>query len=134
MTNDTDKAEELLKQSKSQKRHETDPAVEESRDQESLEDAVADAYARIESGDMHQNLSVRDANLAALVAGLESTGRLEAVGRRAAERLGRDVEVDNRAALVSVLLRFALDEVAAEEVAAAKAGKKKYLVSQDDEF
>jgi hypothetical protein len=76
---------------------------------------------------------VRDANLAALVAGLESTGRLEAVGRRAAERLGRDVEVDNRAGLVSVLLRLALNEVASEEVAAAKAGRMKHLVSQDDE-
>jgi hypothetical protein len=53
MTNDTDKAEELLKQSKTQKRHETDPAVDNGRDQESLEDAVVDAYARIESGGLH---------------------------------------------------------------------------------
>lgn len=133
MTDNTEKAEELLKQSKTQKRHETDPGGEEP-DQESLANAVADAYGRIESGEMHQNLSLRDADLAALVAGLDETGRLESVGRRAAERLDRDVEVDSRARLVAVLVRLALDEVAPEEVEAAKAGKKQHLVSQADEF
>lgn len=135
MSDDTEKAEELLAQSKTQKRHETNPAaIDESDNQGSLEEAVANAYARIESGELHQNLSVRDADLAALMTALEETGRLEEVGRRAAEQLGRDDEADTRASVGKLLLRLALNEIAAEEIEAAKAGKKQHLVSQADDF
>jgi len=55
-------------------------------DRPTLVDAVADAYA----SDISENLTIRDGNLAALFAGLEETGELEAVIEAAADELDRD--------------------------------------------
>jgi hypothetical protein len=138
MTNesDSDKAEDLLQQAKAQKRHTTDPSTGSSEDsaEQSLETAVIHAYERLDSGDLHENLTLRDADLAALMAGLEETGHLEEVGERAASRLNRDESADSRASVLKLLVRIGLSEVAVEEVAAAKDGKKEFLVSQVDDF
>ena len=133
---DSDKAEDLLQQAKTQKRHTTDPSAGSTEDGEgqSLETAVVHAYERLDSGDLHENLTLRDADLAALMAGLEETGRLEEIGKRAASRLDRDESADSRASVLKLLVRIGLSEVAAEEVAAAKDGKKEFVVSQVDDF
>jgi len=93
MTDDTPDAEELLQQSKTQKRHETDPADITVADEPTLVDAVADAYA----SDISENLTIRDGNLAALFAGLEETGELEAVIEAAADELDRDRDGTSKA-------------------------------------
>lgn len=135
MTDSTDEAEELLQQSKSQKRHTTDPQQSsETDDSQSLEEAVAEAYARLDAGEVHENLTVRDGDLAALVAALEATDQLDAVGERANQWLGRDEDASSRAAVLKLLLRIGLNEVASDEVEAAKAGKREFLASQADEF
>lgn len=125
-----DKAEELLQSSKEQKRHSSDP---ETASTQSLERAVAAAYHDLDDGELHENLTVRDENLAALIAGLEATGRVEDVGRRACERLDRDAEIDSRAALLKALLRVGLQEVAAEELADAKSGRRTYIQEKESE-
>lgn len=135
----TDKdAEELLQSSKEQRRHTTDPATDDSSPTDepgqSLEDAVADAYAAFDDGGLHPNVTVRDADLAALVEGLEQTGELAAVTERANDRLGRDAATDTKADLVKALVRVGLDAVASEEVEAAKNGKRMHLTSQADDF
>lgn len=127
--NDTNAAEELLQQSKTQKRHQTDPEVsgEDSRD---LADAVADAYA----SDISENLTIRDGNLAALFAGLEQTGELESVINVAAEELGREPDGTSKAEALRLLVRVALGEVAPETLDAGAEGYQQYRESQDYEF
>ena len=136
MADDTEKAEELLKQSAEQKRHNSNPTVSETggEPEQSLDEAVADAYRRMDDGEIHENLTVRDGDLAALIAGLEETGELETIGTRANNHLDRDGDADSRAAVLKALLRVGLQEVASEEVEAAKEGKRSHLMSHADEF
>lgn len=127
--NNQKEAEELLQQSSEQKRHNTPAGAGGEPDQEtaSLDEAVAEAYHALDDGDLHENLTVRDENLAALVAGLDDTERLEAVGVRANDHLGRDDDVETRAGLLKALLRVGLSEVAEEELTEAKDGRRMYL-------
>lgn len=135
MSDDSNKAEELLQQSKNQKRHTTDPAgSSEGNGPSSLQDAVKDAYTRLDDGEMHENLTVRDGDLAALMAALEETGELSSVGEAANQWLDRDEDASSRAAVLKLLLRVGLNEVAADEIEAAKNGKREFLASQADDF
>lgn len=134
MPDQQDAAEQALQQSKEQKRHSAEPAN--TREEESglsLTDAVAEAYHDLDAGDLHENLTVRDENLAALIAGLEETGQLEAVGQRANELLGRDEDIDSRAALLKVLIRVGIHEVAADELDDAKQGRTQYIQEKESE-
>ena len=135
--------EDLLQQSKEQRRHTTDAAsdttnessVEENEaNSTSLADAVADAYDDFGDGSTHPNLTIRDQDLAALVEGLEATGELSAITRRANRRLDRDGATGTKASLLKALVRLGLDEVAPDEVEAAKEGKRIHLTSQVDDF
>jgi len=134
MSDDSEKAEELLQQSKSQKRHTTDPSSSDGNSDPPLQDAVRDAYARLDEGDLHENLTVRDGDLAALVAALEETDQLSTIGDRANQWLDRDGTAESRAAVLKALLRVGLQDVASDEVEAAKEGKREFLASQADEF
>lgn len=128
MTDNKD-AEELLAQSKDQKRHNTETQSEpeeESPETLSLEDAIADAYEALDAGDLHENLTVRDDNMAALVAGMQATGDLEAVGKSANRRLDRDFDVDTRAGFLRAVLRVGLDEVASEKLDAVEEGYHRF--------
>lgn len=133
-SDNSEKAEELLQQSKSQKRHTTDPSSSDENSAPRLQDAVRDAYVRLDEGELHENLTVRDGDLAALVAALEETDQLSTIGERANQWLDRDGDAESRAAVLKTLLRVGLQEVASEEVEAAKEGKREYLASQADEF
>lgn len=131
-----DKAEELLQSSKQQKRHSAesnDDTTTSQSQSKSLVDAVAEAYHDLDDGAIHENLTVRDENLAALVAGLEETGELEAVGRRANEALDRDDDVDTRAGVLKLLLRVGLDKIAAAELDEAKRGRTQYIQERESE-
>ena len=136
MADAEEEAEELLQQSKEQKRYETEPSkTADDSDDVSLEDAVTEAYERIDEGEVYENLTVRDEDLAALFAALEETGQLEEVGESAADTLGRDPDtLDTRAAVLKLLVRVALDDVAPETIQSAKEGRREYLASQADEF
>ena len=134
MSDNSEKAEELLQQSAQQKRHTTDPDDTGASSAPPLQTAVTDAYTRLDEGEIHENLTVRDGDLAALVAALEETGELSSVGERANQWLGRDGDAESRAAVLKSLLRVGLQEVASDEVEAAKEGKRKFLASQADEF
>lgn len=133
-SDNSEKAEELLKQSKSRKRHTTDPSSSDENSAPRLQDAVRDAYARLDEGELHENLTVRDGDLAALVAALEETDQLSTIGDQANEWLGRDGDAESRAAVLKALLRVGLQGVASDEVEAAKEGKREFLASQADEF
>lgn len=134
MGDDQAKAEELLQQSKDQKRHETEPTTAEKDDNPTLEEAIADAYVSLESGDLHSNLTLRDENLAALFAGLDETGNLERIGSNAAAELDRDAEATTKADVLRLLVRIGLSEVEDGVIDAAKNGRKQFLESQTDEF
>lgn len=134
MANDTDKAEELLQQSKQTTRHQTNPS-DTAEDDVDLTEAVADAYAILEEGDLPENLTLRDRNLAALFVGLQDTGELESVSRRAQEYLGRDEEnLDKKATALRLLARVGLEEVAPETLESGKEGYEQYRDNQEIEF
>jgi len=144
MTDETpDDPEDLLQQSKEQRRHTTDAASDatsESNNEEdeanptSLANAVADTYGDFDDGSAHPNLTIRDQDLAALVEGLEVTDELSTITRRANRQLDRDgVPSRGKAGLLKALVRLGLDEVAPDEVEAAKEGKRIHLTSQADQ-
>lgn len=99
-------------------------------DEPTLVDAVADAYA----SDISENLTIRDGNLAALFAGLEETGELEAVIEAAADELDRDRDGTSKAEALRLLVRVALGEVAPETLEAGAKGYQQFRESQDYEF
>lgn len=134
MADDQAKAEELLQQSKDQKRHETEPTTAEKDDTPTLEEAIADAYVSLESGDLHSNLTLRDENLAALFAGLDELGDLERIGSNAAAELDRDADATTKADVLRLLIRIGLSEVEDDVIDAAKNGRKQFLESKTDEF
>lgn len=113
----------------------TEAAVEkdEIEDTPSLEDAVADAYERIDGGDVSSNLTLRDPDLAALFHGLEDAGRLADVGYDAAALLDREPEnAATRAAALRLLVRIGLQEINEDIIEAGKDGRNQYRTS--DEF
>lgn len=133
------KAEELLSQSKSQSRLNSEVSDQPTTEQDeseglSLADAVANAYEDLDEGELHQNLTVRDEDLAALVTALENTGQLNNVAQRAYDRLDIEGEPNSRADFIKAAVRLALSEIGEEEVEAAKQGKRKHLTQQADTF
>lgn len=134
-----DKAEELLSQSKSQSRLNSEVSDQPTTEQDeseglSLAEAVANAYEDLDEGEIHQNLTVRDEDLAALVTALENTGQLNNVAQRAYDRLDIEGEPNSRADFIKAAVRLALSEIGEEEVEAAKQGKRKHLTQQADTF
>lgn len=110
-TDDDPDAEELLQQSSQQRRTATEPATSTDTDtegadadgsQQSLANAVADAYDRIDSGEMDTTIGCRDCDLAALLGALERTHTLEEVVTDAQDAL--DVEETPRSASKSKLM------------------------------
>lgn len=135
MSNDNaDDAEALLQEAKEQKRHETDPTTV-ADDAQSLEDAVAAAYDDLGDGDLPENLTIRDSNLAALFAGLDETDELGSIVADAATALDRDEpDADSKAAALRMLVRVGLDKVAPETLDAGAAGYELHREQQDYEF
>lgn len=127
---DSDKdPRELLEQAGEQRRHSDDSTASgrEDEPEKSLERAVADAYHDLDDGDRHENLTVRDENIAALVAGLEDTDRLVDVGEAANAHLGRDADVGSRADVLKALLRVGIDEIDADVLDAGREGRSLYV-------
>lgn len=136
MTDDTSKAEALLEEAKQQKRHETEPSSEPTDDSPSLEDAIVDAYAAIDDGDAHSNLTIRDADLAALVTGLDETDGLDEIVADAQDDLDREgTDGDaTKAMALGLLVRVGLSEVAPETLETTLEAKKRHAVNQASEI
>ncbi|AFK21594.1 hypothetical protein E6P09_15600 (plasmid) [Haloferax mediterranei ATCC 33500] len=136
MSDDKPNAEELLQSAKSQKRHTSEPTKEMSTDDSGNElvGAVEDAYQGLENDDLNQTLSLRDANLAALFAALESTGGLNSVGKRALEYLERDETTNSKADVLKALVRVGLSEVATEELEAGAEGRRQFERSKIEDY
>ncbi|SDL09527.1 hypothetical protein [Natronorubrum texcoconense] len=132
MSDDESKAEELLAEAKSKSRHETEPSNQADDETPVLEDAIADAYAELEAGDLHSNLTLRDDNLAALFAGMEATSDLERIGTEAADVLDRDADPSTRADVLRLLVRVGLEEVDGSVLESGKEGRRQFLAT--DEF
>lgn len=136
--NDANEAEELLKSSKEQRRHTSDPQTSETAESEdglSLEDAIREVYAEIEAGDRSSNLSLRDADLTAAIVGAEEAGELETLIGEASDVLGRDVDdAESRATLLKALIRIGLQELDTDVTDAAVEAKQAHLAAQADSF
>lgn len=125
---DEQAAENAWKQASEQSRKDTPAQSETDDDTPTLEDAIADAYAAIDAGDVSSNLTLRDENLAALFHGLEEADRLVDVGEGAADQLDRDDEdTETRAAVLRLLVRIGLAEVDKSVIESGKAGRQQYL-------
>lgn len=133
MSNNKDKAEKLLQESKGQSRHKTEPETEiKSAGTPTLEDAVADAYRRLDDNDLPSNITLRDDNLAALFVGLEKSDELVPLGEATADALEREATIDTRADVLRLLLRYAISEIDDSILEHGKAGRTQYLTESDD--
>ena len=137
---DTNTAEDLLKEAKNQRRHTTDapqPDTDENADDAvDLATAVAKMYDEIEAGETPSNLTLRDTDLAALFGGLERSGDLQEVVEQAHTTLDRDADPDSltRATALRLLVRIGLAEVDPSIIESAIDGKQQYLAKQASEF
>ncbi|WP_227379623.1 hypothetical protein [Haladaptatus halobius] len=128
-----DEAEKLLQSSKNQKRSTSEPS--EGEETIDLTQAIQEAYAAIDAGEASSNITVRDANLAALFHGLEKSGKLPDMATDARSELNRDDEVTvSRSQTIGNLVRIGLHEVDPDAVDTALEAKKEYLLAQEDEF
>jgi len=137
MPDDAQKAEELLQQG-GQKLHEAEApeqSAETDDDSPDLQTAIKEAYAKIDAGDTHENLTVRDENLAALIHGLDDAGELGAIASEANEELDREDDAsDTAAGVLKALIRVGLNEVRPDAMETAVEARKEYQLEQTDEF
>lgn len=112
------------------------PGDEDEPDELSLVDAIAESYEAIEAGERSSNLSFRDADLAAALAGLEATGDLSDLAREAqvqAGKEGEDLDLTARSTVLKYLIRVGLNEVD-DEVAEAARDAKILLAERQADF
>lgn len=131
-----DNAEQVWQQASEEERHTTDPSNSAEQDDEpDLQEAIKEAYAQIDAGDTHENLTVRDENLAALIHGLDDAGELGSIASKANEKLDRDDDAsETTAGVLKALIRVGLDEVRSDAMDTAVEAKKQYQIEQADEF
>lgn len=124
MHNDSDDPdpEELLQQSKTQRRTSTEPTSSDAAEaRPDLVDAIAAAFDDLEAGELNSTFGFRDARLVALFVGLERSGELVRVVTDAQRRLGREPDPDaaSRSQLASLLIRLGIRELDADLLDAA---------------
>lgn len=128
-----DEAEKLLQSSKNQKRSTSESS--EGEETIDLYQAIQETYAAIDAGEASSNITVRDANLAALFHGLEKSGKLLDMATDARSELNRgDEDTVSRSQTIGDLVRIGLHEVDPDAVDTALEAKKEYLLAQEDEF
>lgn len=125
-----EKAEEFLQNSQ----HNTRATSGEGTSRQPLDAAVADAFGRLEDGDLNQNLTTRDERLAALLDALDETDQLEEIVAAASEELAKDDQDVSKSTVVALLTRIGLETVAPEMLEEAKSGYQSYLAAQADDF
>ena len=98
-------------------------ADEPEEDGDPLEAAIGGALERVEAGDASKSLSLRDAQLAALIQGLEEQQEdLTTVGVALQEALGREADPGaiDRSEILRLAIRVGLREAAPEVVETAR--------------
>lgn len=135
-TTDDRDPEELLKQSKEQKRHQSEPQQQDTEpDAPSLEEYIADIYEDLDAGEVPTNLTMRDRNLAALIRGLDEAGQLDAVGADVREYLDRDTtDSESRGSVLGLLVRAGLAEVRPDLIEAGEDGYETFTERQETQF
>lgn len=131
-------AEELLQQSKDQRRHNSPAAdsVDETDAASGRVDAIKDALVAIEAGDAPENINLRDARLKALLVGLDDAGELDAVAVELAEAADVDLDATNvsQSEVARLLMRIGLQETLPDMLEDATAANKQRAVEQASEF
>ncbi|AAV44389.1 hypothetical protein BDK61_4744 [Haloarcula quadrata] len=135
-TTDDRDPEELLEQSKEQKRHQSEPQQQDTEpDAPSLEEYIADVYEELDAGEVPTNLTMRDRNLAALIRGLDEAGQLDAVGADVREYLDRDAtDSESRGSVLGLLVRAGLAEVRPDLIEAGEDGYETFTERQETQF
>jgi len=135
-TTDDRDPEELLEQSKEQKRHRSEAQQQNGEPNDpSLEEYIADVYEELDAGEVPTNLTMRDRNLAALIRGLDEAGQLDAVGADVREYLGRDAtDSESRGSVLGLLVRAGLAEVRPDLIEAGEDGYETFTERQETQF
>lgn len=139
MSDDID-VNELIEQHKeetSDGRSKTEPSKTTSEDDDtpSLEEAIRKAYHGLDEGNVRENLTIRDGNLAALFVGLDNADQLADVGYDAAVKLDREPEnTATRAGVLRLLVRIGLNEIDESLIEAGKEGLARYEEDQRADF
>ena len=139
MSNDTTDPdpEELLEQSKEQKRHRSEPQQSDTDDssEQPLEEYIADVYEELDAGEVPTNLTMRDQNLAALIRGLDAASKLDSVGADLRDHLDREaVDSESRGSVLGLLVRAGLSDVRPDLIEAGEAGYETYTDRQETQF
>jgi len=98
-----------------------------------LEAAIGQTLERVEAGDASKSLSLRDAQLAALIQGLEEQQEdLTTVGVALQEALGRDADPEtiDRSEILRLAIRVGLREAAPEVVETAREAYVQHVSEQ----
>ena len=135
-TTDDRDPEELLEQSKEQKRHRSEAQQQDTEpDAPSLEEYIANVYEELDAGEVPTNLTMRDRNLAALIRGLDEAGQLDAVGADVREYLDRDAtDSESRGSVLGLLVRAGLAEVRPDLIEAGEDGYETFTERQETQF
>jgi hypothetical protein len=124
----TDDAEDVLDDIKNQRRTNTEATANESDEQMSLADAVADALRAIDEDETNPTMGFRDENLVALLDGLEATGELVRVVRDGRTELGIESDGDpTRSEACRLLMRVGLQTLDDSILDDAAEGRKQFL-------
>lgn len=116
-----------LKDQGNRSRKDTEPtATDTDDDTPSLEDAIADAFARIDDGEANEHLTTRDRKLSALFTGLDDADQLVELGQEAADALERDESPETQAEVIRLLLRYSIADLDADLFESGKAGLETY--------
>lgn len=130
-------AEELLQQSKDQKRHTSDPTDSGLPDTEvDRVEAIKEALLSIESGNTPENINIRDRRLKGLLVGLEVAGELDTIAEDLVATLDGDFEIDEatQSDMARLLIRVGLQEALPEVLDDATEARQKALMEQASEF
>jgi hypothetical protein len=136
-SNDAD-PEELLQQSKEQKRHTSTP--NQSTDSPELDrvEAIKNALITIDEGHAPENINLRDARLKALLVGLEETDELQKIAADLSTAVGGDLDLKtddvSQSDIARLLLRIGLREGIPEVLEDAQEARKQKALEQAEGF
>ena len=102
-------------------------------DVDPLEAAIVRAFERLDAGDAPKSLSLRDAQLAALIHGLENRREdFTAVGVALQETLGRDADPEaiDRSEVLRLAIRVGLREATPEVIETAQDAQVRHMTDQ----
>jgi hypothetical protein len=125
-------AEEMLKAAGERTRDGVGPVDTTTAETPELTQAAREAYERLSDGDLHNNVTVRDDDLAAFFAALDETDQLAEVGARATSELGSDETPETKTGVLAALARIGIEAVATDEWESRADGQREFLLESVD--